>query len=323
MNRPAGEQSEHPHGLAKLVVQKMRWPVVLIWLVPIAAAVMGGFYFYSRLGDEGPSITVRFGDATGLKAGESKVVHLGVQIGLVTEIELSDDQKATLVQIRLRRSANSFASRGSRFWIVRPELSMQEISGLATVLSGPIIDSIPGNGETQSEFTGLERAPMPVHDGLAILLKTPNLGQLRAESPIYFRGIQVGVVQEIQLSDDSTTADIRAVIDRRYMSLVRTNSEFWEASALDLKGGLFSGVSMKLESFRSLLSGGITFATPEEKMGVQAENGATFALYDEPKKEWLTWSPKISIEPDSSGQGEQNVAPPKAGAMLRSATGGK
>jgi hypothetical protein len=87
---------------------------------------------------------------------------------------------------------------------------------------------------------------------------------------------------------------------------------------VDVKGGLFTGVQLRLDSLRSLLAGGISFATPE-KMGEAAGDGAEFALFDEPKKEWLEWSPKIAL-PGEDSSGEQKLAPlPTPSSAVQSA----
>jgi hypothetical protein len=46
-------------------------------------------------------------------------------------------------------------------------------------------------------------------------------------------------------------------------------------------------------------------------MGEQAQNGATFDLHDEAQKEWLTWMPKIAIEPNDPSLGDKDLTPPK------------
>ncbi len=158
--------------LPKPIVKKMRWPL-LIWLVPIFAAAMAGYYFYDLYQERGLQIALTFNDADGLKPGQTKVTHLGVAIGQVTDVQLSPDQKHVIVNIQLKRSAVPFAEKGAMYWIVRPEISTQSISGLGTVLSGPFIDSTPGNGEPQNEFTGLEKSPPSVEDGLRIVLRAP------------------------------------------------------------------------------------------------------------------------------------------------------
>ena len=159
---------------------------------------MAGYYIYDLIQDRGLQITVTFDDGSGLKAGQSKVMHLGVEIGHVADIQLSPDQKHVLVRIHLQRSAVAFTKKGTSFWVVRPEISTESISGLGTVLSGPFIDSTAGSGESQTEFTGLEKAPATLEEGLRIVLKAPGLEHLQSGSPVYYRDVQVGVIEDPQ-----------------------------------------------------------------------------------------------------------------------------
>ena len=64
-----------------------------------------------------------------------------------TGVELSEDQKEAVVKARLARSARSVASEGALFWIVRPQIGLNQVTGLNTVLSGPEIHARPGRGE--------------------------------------------------------------------------------------------------------------------------------------------------------------------------------
>jgi paraquat-inducible protein B len=321
MSHATSEKSAHSSSHPRPVIKKLRWPMLAIWLAPILAAVMAGIYFYDFFQARGREITLTFSDATGLKAGQSQMMHLGVGIGQVEDIQLSPDQKHARVVVRLARSAMSFATRGSTFWIVRPEISAQEISGLATVLSGPYIDSLPGTGEEQKEFTGLDKAPVTLEPGLRIVLQTPQLDHLQADIPVYYRGFQVGTIENVQMGATADVVDIHAFIKQRFTPLVKANSKFWIVSAVDVKAGLLSGVQMKVESFRSLLVGGIAFATPQENMGPQAEEGSEFPLFDDVKKEWLDWAPKIDIGPDDAATEPQNAKMPTAPAAIRSAVG--
>jgi len=321
VNRATSEKSNHSSSLPKPVIKKMRWPVILVWFVPVVAFLMAGYYVYSLLEDRGLRITLTLNDASGLKSGQSQVMHLGVEIGKVADIQLSPDQKHAVVEIHLQRSAAAFAKQGASFWIVRPEISTESISGLDTVLSGPFIDSSPGNGEPQSEFTALDKAPPTLEEGLRIVLKSPQVQRLQSGAPVYFRGVQVGVIEDVMLGNDAASVDVRTFIHQRYAPLVKSNSEFWVVSAVDLKGGLFTGVQMKVDSLRSLLSGGVAFATPEKNMGDQAQNGSEFVLNEDSKKEWLDWAPKIPIAPDSSDHGKTDTTPPQASETVRSAVG--
>src|ERR1700722_8217821 len=130
----------------KPIVKKMRWPFPFIWLIPVLAAAIAGYLFYDRLADRGPEIIIRFKDASGLKPEDSHMEHLGVQIGVVSGLDLTPDKKQVLVKVRLQRNQTAFAEEGALFWVIRPEVSTQAISGLGTILSGPVIDSMPGTG---------------------------------------------------------------------------------------------------------------------------------------------------------------------------------
>jgi len=288
------------HAIAKPIIKKMHWPYPVVWIVPLLAAVAAGFYFRDYLMNRGPQITLTFNDGSGLKEGETKVMHLGVPIGEVTSVELSHDHASVLVHVRLQKSQDAFAREGALYWIVRPEISLGGISGLNTVLSGPFIDSTPGNGGAATDFTGLEKAPETLEPGLRIVLHGQRLEHVQPESLVYYRGIQVGMVQSIVLNPNADGVDFHVFIQHRYEPLVRNNSEFWVVNGFDVKAGLLSGVQMKVDSLRAIISGGITFNSPDDKLGQPVSDGAEFALYDEPKKEWLNWAPKIHISADDS-----------------------
>jgi paraquat-inducible protein B len=293
------EKSEAPEDLPKAIVTKRRWTFPVIWVVPLIAAVVAGYLVYNRVRAYGPTITIRFKDATGLKPGETAIRHLGVTIGHVTAVELTEDLDHVLVTAQLRRTPVWIAREGSIFWIVRPELGASSISGLGTVISGPHIEVLPGAGERKLEFVGIESSPVLLErNGLKIVLLSSRVGSLRPNSPVYYRGVEVGVVRDTQLSSDATMVSINLFIRQRYAGLIRSGSKFWNVSGVDISAGLFKGVEVKMESLRSLVAGGIAFATPDDPKAPRARNGMAFPLYAEPNKEWLAWSPKIPIPPE-------------------------
>ncbi|HEY2989499.1 MAG TPA: MlaD family protein [Candidatus Binatia bacterium] len=293
------ENSAPREELPKAAVRKRRWGFPVVWVVPVIAAVVAGYLVYDRVRSYGPQITIRFKDATGIKPGETPIKHLGVAIGTVTGVELTEDLEHVVVTARLRRAPVSVAREGAVFWIVRPELGASSITGLGTVISGPHVEVLPGDGAPKKEFVGLESSPVILErNGLKISLLANKVGSLRPNSPVYYRGVEVGVVQEVDLSPDATMVNIRLFIRQRYARLVRSGTKFWNVSGVDVSAGLFRGIDIKMESLRSLVAGGIAFATPDDPKAPPARNGMTFPLYDEPKKEWLEWSPKIAIPPE-------------------------
>ncbi|HEY7648978.1 MAG TPA: MlaD family protein [Methylomirabilota bacterium] len=282
-------------------VERRRWRLTAIWVVPIVAALVAGYLVISRLQEFGPTIRINFKDGTGVKAGQTEVRYRGVPVGQVDAVELSEDQQHVVVKARLRRSASTIAREGSMFWIVRPEVGIGTISGLGTVITGPYIYVLPGTGEPAKEFAGLDR-PRPALErhGLEIVLATSHLNSIRPGSPIYYRGIQVGALIKSELNRDATAVHSHVFIGQRYARLVKIGSRFWTVSGLDVNIGLFKGVEISVESLRSLVAGGIAFATPEDPAIPQAKDGATFVLHDNPDKEWLRWTPRITLPPPAN-----------------------
>ncbi len=269
----------------------------LVWIVPAMAIAVAAYLLWQRMQEYGPEVRVTFADGAGLRVGQTPVRYRGVQVGEVIGVALSQDEKRAVVRIRLMRSGAGLAREGSRFWIVRPRVGLGQVTGLTTVLSGPEINVIPGKpGEpAKYEFTGLDNPPSSVEGGLQIVLRGEH-PKMRADAPVYYRGVEVGVVQKIDLAPNALSADVHVVIYPRFAPLVREGSSFWDVSGLNVKAGLMKGLEIELESLRSFLSGGIEFATPPGTP--RAKPGTVFFLYSEPKKEWLGWAPKIPIAPE-------------------------
>ncbi|MGQ0547031.1 MAG: MlaD family protein [Betaproteobacteria bacterium] len=273
----------------------------LSWVIPLVAAVIAGWLIFEHLEKRGPQITVRFDDVTGLRVGQTPVKYRGVQVGEVIDMRLSTDRRQALVKIRLHDAAAGIAREGARFWIVRPRVGWGAVSALGTVFTGPEIQVLPVDGDTAAradDFIGLESAPVgPESEGLKLVLRAARPKAIRANTPLYYRGVEVGLVQKIELSPNTAAADLHVLVLRRYAPLVREGSVFWNLSGVSAKGGLLKGLDFELESLRSLVQGGVEFATPSAK-APRAKPGSVFFLHDAPKEEWLNWEPHLRLAPE-------------------------
>jgi paraquat-inducible protein B len=268
----------------------------LIWVIPVAALLVAVYLVYQQVISIGPEIAIRFNDASGLRVGQTPVNYRGVQIGEVNGIELSADEKQAVVKVRLRRFAASVAREGTQFWIVRPQVGWGNVTGLGTVLTGPEIQALPGkDGSRQRSFTGLDIAPLAVEaGGLRLILRAERPKGIRINTPVNYRGVEVGMVHKIELAPNSTSADIHVLIRSRYAGLVRAGSAFWNTSGVTASGGILKGIELEIESLRTLFTGSIEFATPSEQ-APRVKPGTVFFLHDKPKDEWLNWSAKIPL----------------------------
>lgn len=289
--------TDEPQSIAEPAVIKRRRYFSVVWLVPIIAAGVAAYLVYERVQRAGPLVTIRFQDGSGLKPGQSVAKYRGVTVGEVRSIALSPDLESVFVEVRFAKSAVGLAREGSVFWIVRPEVGMQSITGLGTLISGSYIEVLPGSGAEKKQFEGAASTPLKrPEEGLKIVLLSTTRGSLNAGSPVYYRGMEVGAVQEYRLSSDARAVEFEVFIQKRYAPLVNVESQFWNVSGLDVDFSLFKGAKVNVESLKSLVSGGIAFATPNARgAGKPVENGAVFRMHSEPKKEWLEWSPAIEL----------------------------
>ena len=133
-----------------------------------------------------------------------------------------------------------------------------------------------------------------------MILRADKLGSITKANRVFYREIVVGKVSGFELAATADHVLIYVDIEHRFAPLVRKNPVFWNASGIDVHFGLFSGAEIHTESLKSILAGGIAFATPDNSnMGQQAKQNTTFKLYSEVKDEWLKWTPKIKLAPAS------------------------
>jgi len=278
------------------------------WLVPIAAAVLAGWFIYSDMFRGGPTLHLSFENAAGLQAGKSQLKYRGAEVGEVRDVKLAKDHQRVEITAVLKKSAESLAREGSRFWIVRAEVGAEAIRGLRTIVSGDYIAVAPGGGKRETKFTGLEEEPILEPGGvLKVVLLTERSGSLRKRSPIFYRGVQVGEVFDTRLGPESQTIHIDVHIKRHFAPLVRTNSKFWNAGGINFNISL-SGADITAQSAETLISGGVDFATPDTTQP-EAPEGTAFRLYDKPADQWLSWAPAIRLEPEKH--------PPEQASNLR------
>jgi paraquat-inducible protein B len=293
MNEPSHSPTPEA-SLPKAKIKKAR-PAWLLWLIPLGAALLCVWFVYRDFIATGPVITIYFRNADGIKEDNTPVKYRGTQVGQVKRLGLAQDNQHVKVSVRLAGSAKQLASAGSLFWIVRPELKVGGISGLRTIISGEYIAVEPGEGPQTNSFFAAEKAPLPEQpNALHITLLAPNLSSLQEQSPIFYRGIQVGEVLRYQLGADAREVVVEARIREEYKPLVRLNSKFWNAGGIDFRFSLFRGAQISAESPETLLGGGIEFATPPE-VQEPATNGAVFPVYQKAEESWKKWTPAIEL----------------------------
>jgi paraquat-inducible protein B len=265
---------------AKRVSQSRLSP---IWIVPLLAALIGAWMVWDNFSSRGPLISLNMDNAEGIEAGKTLIKTRNVQVGHVEAVRLSDDLSHTVVTARMSNDAARMLNTETRFWVVKPRIGREGISGLNTVLSGAYIQLAPGKSdEAQDTFDVLEQPPVAPPDapGLRINLVSQVGNSLSAGDPITYQGYTVGRVESTDFDPEKREMRHRIFIQSPYDSLVTDTTRFWSSSGIDVQLDS-EGVNVNLDSFETLISGGVTFGVPEDiNRGDAAKQDATYTLYN-------------------------------------------
>lgn len=254
-----------------------------IWVLPLLALAIGLWLLWRAFSEAGIEIRVHFADGDGIQVSKTQVIYKGIPVGKVVDLQVSPDMQGVDATIEINREAEDYLSENTRFWLVRPRVSLAGVTGLETLVSGIYIAIEPVKGEPARTFKALSEPPAlsDALPGLHITLKADRLGSLDQGSPVFYRQIQVGQVKSYRLGEDQRTVEIQIFIQPAYAHLVRKHTRFWNASGISFSGGL-SGFKLRTESLVSLATGGIAFATPEHRQDSPPTDPAfPFRLYED------------------------------------------
>jgi paraquat-inducible protein B len=282
---PLTDSTADPTEIPEAVIAP-RWHASpwLVWLIPLIAALIGGWILAHSILTRGPTITIIFKNADGLEAGKTKIKYKEVDIGDVKSIALTKDRSRVVVTAQLAKGSDSFLREDTRFWVVRPRIGAGGISGLSTLLSGSYIGLDAGKSEEEREdFVGLDVAPLVLTDlpGRRFTLHAEHMGSLDVGSSIYFRRIEVGQVVAYELDKQGRGVVIHVFINAPYDQYVTNNTKFWNASGIEVTLDA-NGFKVQTESLTSVIAGGITFQTPpDQPIAAAANENARFTLYSD------------------------------------------
>jgi paraquat-inducible protein B len=279
------ENSKEESSGAEKAVIKRKKGISPIWILPLVAALIGGWLLYRGIVEAPIKVVINFETAGGIAAGKTNVLYRGLKTGVVKSVQINPDLKSVDVTVDFDRSAEGLLGSGTEFWLVEPRVSLEGITGLGTLVAGDHIAMRPGDssGPLTRKFKALAQPPSIPESapGLHLTLNAKNLASIQVGSPVYYKRIAVGNVQSYKLAEDEQKIAIRIYIHPPYAQLVNEHTRFWNASGIEVDGSL-SGFKIRTQSLTSMLMGGIAFDTPETaSQGRPAKNGDQFELFND------------------------------------------
>ncbi len=246
------------------------------------------YHLYTDFEDAefGIPMTLQLASGEGIVAGKTKIMFRGLKAGAVRTIELNDDQFHTVTaHILLDPRAADILREHTKFWVIRPQVSIEGIKHINTLISGPYITFKFGDGQFKDHFV-VDSSPMPkpyLRPGKRFILLSKDSGSLNIGTPILYKQRKVGEISNIRFAKDGRGIRTEILVYAPYVPLVRQDAVFWNASGVQMNGSL-SHFNINLASLRSMLAGGIAFSNPVSertaKAKPEAEPATPFPLYN-------------------------------------------
>ncbi len=252
-----------------------------IWIIPVVAALIGAWLVVDTYLHTGPMVTLTISNAEGIEAGKTRIKTRNVDIGRVEEVKLSDDLSHALIMARINHDAEEVLVEDTRFWVVKPRISREGISGFGTVLSGAYIQLHPGESDkSERQFEVLEQPPVALNgeEGMRIKLVSQLGNSLRVGDPVTYQGYTVGRVETTEFKKDTQKVHHQLYIQKPYDTLINSNIRFWSAKGINMELGA-SGFKLDVASLEALISGGVTFGVMEELPATPIEPDKIFKLF--------------------------------------------
>jgi len=263
-------------------VQKVKnWSPV--WIFPIVTALIGAWILFYHYSHQGPEVTLITANAEGIEAGKTTIKSRSIDVGVVESATLTDDLTHVEIKARLNAGMEKLLHGDSVFWVVKPQVGREGISGLGTLLSGAYIELQPGTkGGVRDDYQLLDSPPLAPPDakGIRVVLDSKKAGQLTPGDPVLFRGYRVGSVETSVFDPQKRTMSYQLFINAPNDRLVTSNVRFWKDSgiAVDLTS---AGMRVEMGALTTLFGGGVSFDVPDGiDLGQPVAEKTEFDLYD-------------------------------------------
>ncbi|MDP8052145.1 MlaD family protein [Pasteurella atlantica] len=236
-------------------------------------------------------ITLITKDAAKLSEG-MPIKYMGLTIGHIKTLKLENAKKRIKVTASIKSKYYGIVARsGSVFKAISPQINSSGFKHLDAVLQN-YIDVNAGTGKRKTWFTLVDNdvTKTEYQGGFPIVLETSNANGLSVDTPVFYRGLQVGIVDRVKLSELGDRVFLYVRISYKYRHLVRKNSQFWESSGYTMNVGL-NGATISSGTMSQLMNGGISFSTPSGKIvSSKAKANQHFILQPNPPKDVAEWN---------------------------------
>ena len=141
------------------------------------------------------------------------------------------------------------------------KVDFEGIENASALLGGASLHVKPGDSEKTGSVYRLSdiiKHERELREGLRIVVSADRKSSLKVGSPLYYRQIPIGDVEQFRLSDNATQVEFSLYIEPCYAHLIRSDSRFYNAAALGMEIGL-GGLKVKTETLETMIAGSYNF----------------------------------------------------------------
>jgi len=211
----------------------------------------------------------------------TRILFRGEKIGSIHRIQRQGER--IILHAGILPNFDFLLKAQSQFWLVKPTMSLAGLKDTDALFGGSYIGVNAGEGETSRTFNLTETSPKKhlSASGLQLTLTTEQGNIVTSGSPVSYKGMIIGQVDNVSLSSEGKSATLNITIDEPYRNLVTHYSRFYNASGVSMSGGL-TNFLVKTESVNTILTGGISFYNPEnnENKSASITEGTSFTLFE-------------------------------------------
>jgi len=195
----------------------------------------------------------------------SKLYYKNIEIASVKDIELKED---ILVTLEALTKYKYLFGKDSKIYLKGATISLEKIENLSSTVLGDRLYLIADkNNDFKSNYTLDAINPDDTHykKGLRVQLKAKESKNISKDSPIYYKGFEIGKIYGTHLTSDGEFILFDLFIEEKYRDILKKQSKFYKATIIDIDASLFGGAKIKMGSAKTMLKGGIEFQNELEK----------------------------------------------------------
>ncbi|WP_108946690.1 PqiB family protein [Shewanella halifaxensis] len=220
------------------------------------------------------------GDGSESVSNNTAIVYRGIQIGQIVNKELTDD--GIILSAKINNLYQELLTDSANFWLEGADISLSGIKHPERLITGSVINFVPGTGAARSSYPLLAQAPESTNNKKRLLTLSANSNPgVSSGAEIRYKKIKIGQVLSSQLSDDFSKVVYQAEIDADFVELVSSNSYFVTESAFELDASI-EGVKVSTGDLNTLTNGALTLVRGTDKaLAKEGDNLNVFASADD------------------------------------------